>query len=900
MLPVLVAMVLAACSSSPTASTGGGDTPATVQVATGDGQSGNPGSILTAPVSVVVKNASGAPVAGVTVTFSVDSGGGSLATLTAKTGSDGTASAGSWTLGANAGTNVVSAHVAALAPIRFHAQALGNSSRPIISGGTVASGGGTLTYQKPGDPLTGLSVTVPAGAYATPTQWSIVADSTVRPTLPAGFSQVGPSLVVSNGQGYADSVMTLTMPMHDDPSMVVMPFYFDPSTGTMEPIPVVASTDTSITLATRHFSGDLMAIPGRSAGAGVRASLHAAFGDVHIVWAQLPESELDGTFSSGFSVGTDNWEFINYGDYIGPDGDCEGMSITELYYYYFVGSVGRPGLYHHFDVSLANDFDDVQGIRFAGSVQGDYDAAWAPGVSQVAILAQEGTAHHLVASQLTAEWIAMTIKLNHQPVLMGLFGPGVGHAVVATAVTIDGTAATVKFADPNFPKTPRYMTFDDGMLEPVTLQINAKSNPTYFTTAYALGVTSEVSMTQVESRWSEFLDKHAGADRYPANYTLEVYDSAADSWALLPDTLRTTRDSLEIRFLCPDCGYKRPGADPADLQYAAVFNDSGMVRLDKATAPATFPLTPGVVSYVVVEAAISPYGKPTDDAAIVDSRSFVVIDAPFQILPATINDKVDSTYTFIASSGGVATANSRFVWQFGDGSDSVAAVGDSTVTHKFEQPGTYAPRVALYDSTGTVTARAVSKVTVAVTVVRGAWQLSSASLSNDLTESLDSIDDKAAQQSINDAMNGITGAPSSTVIFVVDSADCRGIIGETFTGPIALKPLPGGKLFAIGGTCTSYPDIFLGGASVGPIGAGSMSGSVGEGAFGTSSWTRGDISSFQTSIEATMGGGQLNGAVSATVDYFEGAATYTLSFTATQIFPVPTPTPGLRAAVHRR
>jgi len=36
---------------------------------------------------------------------------------------------------------------------------------------------------------------------------------------------------------------------------------------------------------------------------------------------------------SGFRPGIDDWEFTNYGSYITPDGECEGQSLTALWYY---------------------------------------------------------------------------------------------------------------------------------------------------------------------------------------------------------------------------------------------------------------------------------------------------------------------------------------------------------------------------------------------------------------------------------------------------------------------------------------------------------------------------------------------------------------------------------------
>lgn len=63
--------------------------------------------------------------------------------------------------------------------------------RTLFDGASVSSAGGILQYNKPGDGLDGLTLTVPSNAYATASTWTIVADSNVVVTLPPGFTQVG-------------------------------------------------------------------------------------------------------------------------------------------------------------------------------------------------------------------------------------------------------------------------------------------------------------------------------------------------------------------------------------------------------------------------------------------------------------------------------------------------------------------------------------------------------------------------------------------------------------------------------------------------------------------------------------------------------------------------------------
>jgi hypothetical protein len=94
----------------------------TLAKAGGDNQTGAPGQLLAAPFTAIATDAGGNPVAGVTVTFTVTGGGGTLSTTQATTTAQGLASV-TLTLGAQPGGNTVTAAAGTLAgsPITFTA-----------------------------------------------------------------------------------------------------------------------------------------------------------------------------------------------------------------------------------------------------------------------------------------------------------------------------------------------------------------------------------------------------------------------------------------------------------------------------------------------------------------------------------------------------------------------------------------------------------------------------------------------------------------------------------------------------------------------------------------------------------------------------------------------------------
>ncbi len=126
----------------------------------GDTQTANIGQLVATPPAVKVTTATGAALAGVSVTFAVASGGGSLTGATPSTGADGVATVGSWTLGPAAGPNTLTATVAGSGiagnPATFSATGVLPSFNP--TGNTSLSGTQAFT-----------SVNIPAGVTVTMT-----------------------------------------------------------------------------------------------------------------------------------------------------------------------------------------------------------------------------------------------------------------------------------------------------------------------------------------------------------------------------------------------------------------------------------------------------------------------------------------------------------------------------------------------------------------------------------------------------------------------------------------------------------------------------------------------------------------------------------------------------------
>src|SRR5213076_3514867 len=122
--------------------------------------------------AAVVKDASGNPVSGVSVSFAVATGNGTVdPTTPVITGTDGVAAVRSWTLGPSAGTNTLTATAPGLtgSPVTFTATGTAGSASSIAlhagdnqsapAGTAVATPPAVLVRDQHGNPVQGVSVT---------------------------------------------------------------------------------------------------------------------------------------------------------------------------------------------------------------------------------------------------------------------------------------------------------------------------------------------------------------------------------------------------------------------------------------------------------------------------------------------------------------------------------------------------------------------------------------------------------------------------------------------------------------------------------------------------------------------------------------------------------------------
>src|SRR5438105_4112070 len=250
--------------------TGTAGTAGSIAVDAGDNQSASVNTAMATPPAVIVKDAHGNPVQGVSVTFAVGLGSGSITGASQTTNASGIAAVGSWTLGTAAGQNTLTATAPGVngSPITFTAS--GTAGAPSAARSLVVAVPGTITASTGasaatitvtandefGNPVSGVTVTLgatgtgnalaqPAGptgpnGQVTGTLSSTKAETkTISATL-NGVTQVGAtasvsvtpaaaaSIAVSTGDGQTATVGTAVLV---PPAVIVRDAFANPVAG---------------------------------------------------------------------------------------------------------------------------------------------------------------------------------------------------------------------------------------------------------------------------------------------------------------------------------------------------------------------------------------------------------------------------------------------------------------------------------------------------------------------------------------------------------------------------------------------------------------------------------------------------------------------------------------------
>lgn len=291
----------------------------------GNSQSAVAGTAVTTLPSVIVKDENNDPVIGVSVTFEVASGGGSITGGTATTGPDGIATVGSWTLGTTAGTNTLTATSGSLtgSPVTFTATGTAGAATQIA---IHAGNGQSATI--------GTAVTTPPSVIVKDANGNPVSGVPVTFSVSLGGGTVSPTSSVSTDASGIAAVTSWTLGSTAGTNSLIA------TSGTLTGSPVTfsatgssstsAPTITSITPSTGINNGYVRSVDiygsGFATGATVRL-IKTGQANITLVNPNITSTDIIGDFNlNGATAGT--WDVMVINSDLGTVTRSGGFTVV--------------------------------------------------------------------------------------------------------------------------------------------------------------------------------------------------------------------------------------------------------------------------------------------------------------------------------------------------------------------------------------------------------------------------------------------------------------------------------------------------------------------------------------------------------------------------------------------
>ncbi|MCX6322234.1 MAG: fibrobacter succinogenes major paralogous domain-containing protein [Bacteroidia bacterium] len=425
-----------------------------------------------------------------------------------------------------------------------------------VASSTIPAAGGSIKVSKPGTPVDGMEITIPANSFTSSQTFKVSYSEIKSHDFGQNFNPISPMISVTNDSGYSNDGMRVKIPIKLPAGHFAMGFLYDKTTGKLEGMPIESLDNNFITVDTRHFAKTSSQLKKGSEKNGI--SDDEIIGDMII--SSISETVLNGQtiISSGFTPGADDWEFVNYGSYISPGGHCAGQSLTAMWYYYEKKLKGASSLFHLYDqVNTKTDpallwQDNPFGYRFASTIQEDFGwDGWFGWVTQMNFRS--------IFPALVWKAFAFSMLVTGEPqsvLINNSHGLG-GHAMIVYKINF--AQGKLYIADPNYPnnidpgtKTESIRTIDfvNGKFNSYYTGLTAGANSTEMDQISYFGKTAYIDWNQIGKRWTEFENKTIGTiapNIFPA-YTIWVKDGAGYE---LKDGTTTTKDTLRTIAICP-------------------------------------------------------------------------------------------------------------------------------------------------------------------------------------------------------------------------------------------------------------------------------------------------------------------------------------------------------------
>ncbi len=532
---------------------------------------------------------------------------------------------------------------------------------------TVSTTGDTIKITDAGSPLAGMSVVIPPASYQNSKNFIISYAPIKKHTFGEDFNPATPLITINNGGEYSEELIEVTIPVDIPSDYFAMGFYYDGNTGKLEGMATIAQDSSSITVATRHFSDFLISM--------------------------IKKTQLKSDIDSLFRPGIDDWQFVNNGSYIAPNGHCAGQAMAAAWYYVTQPDGKDLALYNRYDNNgnkpdtPALWQDDSYGYRFCSTIQQDID--WA-GFAFKFWRNQRG-----INDDLTYNLFRYSMQLTGEPQMVGLTKEGVaGHAMVCYRIK-DGK---LYIADPNYPgNLDRRIEYEANQLKPYEsganrAEIEAGKSISFDKIGYT-GKTSIIDWNKINQRWTEFKAGTIGNDRFPA-YTV-TYKNEDGDYVELKDGHVASSNLMSFGVNATFSGSIRIFRDGKELPFDTKFN---------------ITLKPGnnLLGFYI-EGRLNA-GTAQESFAFVDFKYINVLYGEMTLSPVTQEMEPDVSCTFNLELSEAAPEGSYLEW-YVDGVLKKSGQ-EYSIRVSFPDEGEHIIICKLLDSTGKVLQQARGKAIV--------------------------------------------------------------------------------------------------------------------------------------------------------------------------------------------
>lgn len=562
----------------------------------------------------------------------------------------------------------------------------GGSSSPTIQTGTFTevastssfSSNSVLWVQDSQDTLiNGTKFIVPSAAFSGSKSFTVSYAPVTSHKLGANFNPITPMIQVETDLLYADSLISVEIPIKLPAGHFAMGFLYNEVTGKVEGMPLEFLDSNRIVISTRHFAtSSVSGIPNpRRSNTNNRGLF---------LIASMQESALSGhpIVNTGFKVGTDNWEFPNYGSFVATGGHCTGQCLAAMWYYYEKKLTGSPQAYNTYQMVDKIWQDNSKGYRFSSTVHKDikWDA-----------YAQSFFADLPISDLNTLRCFAYSMLITGEPQEIGIYGAGGGHSIIAYKV--DMGAGEITLSDPNFPTEIRKIVYNSGSnsFTPYNGAQSADDAPVIYNKIKYFGKSACYDWALIGQRWKEAEEGKSG-DVYFPGYKYEYLD-ADGNWKVLENDLSVDADTIRIRG-----GLNNQGASPY-YPRMTIYDNSGNIKYNiNLDQDVLVNLSPGANVYGFYFSAVPPGGNNTNLEYVdfkwlsIRNQIPIFIEDNSTLFGSAPNKEFD---IWVKHFSKLPVSQCRFEWDFGDGGKRTVT-GDTMVKHTYTQNGTYTIKIKVF------------------------------------------------------------------------------------------------------------------------------------------------------------------------------------------------------------